>query len=357
MGQGASIGGVEIEKPEGASIEQVTNANVALVFVKPHAANEKVIEFVKAELEKKLTVLGTCSLGAAAIEAGGLVDKHYAGICKNALETEPFELAVSDEAKAAFQAKFEKSYDEMISSGAILNSKQFMESEGGGTPDAPMAPKDLFATWNLAEAKGAKLAPGCYVRQVVGVGPGEEEEEDSPPSKWVINGFYPLMRSKYLEEEAAIQLFVVAFDPDKLSWAQFRGDLIGATNPASAAEGSLRALCKAKFAELGLKEEPNNTDNCVHASAGPLEGIKERSIWLDWTLETDPTGSKMLDICLDEKSGIEQLLQDPPIDLYGLPPGTTAFDLTEDKNTKEAFVLANNWTFREVLAEYITPAK
>ena len=174
MGQGASIGGVEIEKPEGASIEQVTNANVALVFVKPHAANEKVIEFVKAELEKKLTVLGTCSLGAAAIEAGGLVDKHYAGICKNALETEPFELAVSDEAKAAFQAKFEKSYDEMISSGAILNSKQFMESEGGGTPDAPMAPKVVARSSLVARRRFVFMVESERVRESPRVDPRDE---------------------------------------------------------------------------------------------------------------------------------------------------------------------------------------
>ena len=39
----------EIEKPDGASIEDVTNANVALVFVKPHACNESMIKFVKDE--------------------------------------------------------------------------------------------------------------------------------------------------------------------------------------------------------------------------------------------------------------------------------------------------------------------
>ena len=66
MGQGASIGGVEVEKPEGLSIEDVTNGNVALVFVKPHACNEAMVQFVKEELvKKKLVILGETPLGEA----------------------------------------------------------------------------------------------------------------------------------------------------------------------------------------------------------------------------------------------------------------------------------------------------
>lgn len=357
MGQGASMGGVEIEKPEGASIEEVTNGNVALVFVKPHACNEKMVEEVKKMLlAKNLIILGEEAREAEKIEEGGFVDKHYSGICAAAMTSSASDIVVSDEKKEAFKAAFEgalngKTYDDMVAEGCIINATEAMDKFGQGEP---MSPKDLFQMWNLAEAKSAKLAGGVYVRLVQGGEAGDDDEDAEPaPPVWVINGFYPMMRSKYHEEGCSIHMFVVAFKPEDVSWSTFRNDIIGATNPATAAEGSIRATCKAKFAELGLKEEPNNTDNCVHASAGPLEGLKERMIWLGWTLATDPTGSKLIEVCLDKEAGIMELLEDPPIDMYGLGGSKTAFDLTEDKDTKEMYVLANNYTFKDELAEYI----
>jgi len=354
MGQGASIGGVEVEKPEGLSIEDVTNGNVALVFVKPHACNEAMVQFVKEELvKKKLVILGETPLGAEAIVEGDFVDRHYAGICGAAMKSGAAELSVADDKKAAFAEKFAaalegKSYDDAVGAGLVLNCVEAMAKLGG---DEPMSAKDLFAKWNLAEAQGAKLAPGTYVRLVEG-GEADDDGNVSPPV-FVVNGFYPAMREKYVEEDAGVHLFVVGFKPDDLSWASFRSDVIGATNPASAADGSIRALAKAKFGELGLKEEPNNTDNCVHASAGPLEAIKERSVWLGWTLQQDPTGHKMLEACLDKEAPILELLGDCKIEMYGLGGAKTAFDLTEERDTKEAYVLANNYAFKDELAEYI----
>ena len=39
--------------------------------------------------------------------------------------------------------------------------------------------------------------------------------------------------------------------------------------------------------------------------------------------------------------------------MYGLGGAKTAFDLTEERDTKEAYVLANNYAFKDELAEYI----
>merc|ERR1719181_2158554 len=114
MGQGASIGGVEVEKPEGLSIEDVTNGNVAL-------------EFVKEELvKKKLVILGETPLGAEAIVEGDFVDRHYAGICGAAMKSGAADLSVADDKKAAFAEKFAaalegKSYDDAVGAGLVLN--------------------------------------------------------------------------------------------------------------------------------------------------------------------------------------------------------------------------------------------
>ena len=300
MGQGASIGGVEVEKPEGLSIEDVTNGNVALVFVKPHACNEAMVQFVKEELvKKKLVILGETPLGAEAIVEGDFVDRHYAGICGAAMKSGAAALSVADDKKAAFAEKFAaalegKSYDDAVGAGLVLNCVEAMAKLGG---DEPMSAKDLFAKWNLAEAQGAKarrgrargalrgalrdattlaprdryayvyapppfsltrllcdlpicpapspfplpcssrsplspppprpphqkLAPGTYVRLVEG-GEADDDGNVSPPV-FVVNGFYPAMREKYVEEEAGVHLFVVGFKPDELSWAQFRSDV------------------------------------------------------------------------------------------------------------------------------------
>ena len=58
-------------------------------------------------------------------------------------------------------------------------------------------------------------------------------------------------------------------------------------------------------------------------------------------------------VCLEKEAPILELLDDAKIEMYGLKGETTAFDLTEEKDTKEAYVLANNYAFKDELAEYI----
>ena len=50
--------------------------------------------------------------------------------------------------------------------------------------------------------------------------------------------------------------------------------MIGATNPSVAAAGSCRARLLEAWEDLGLTEAPGMPNNGVHASAGPLEGLK-----------------------------------------------------------------------------------
>mgnify|MGYP001977969625 CR=1 FL=1 len=57
---------------------------------------------------------------------------------------------------------------------------------------------------------------------------------------YIMNGFYMAMRGKYTDPEAAIYYYVVEWPNATLSWADFRGTVLGATNPADAAPGSLR---------------------------------------------------------------------------------------------------------------------
>ena len=56
------------------------------------------------------------------------------------------------------------------------------------------------------------------------------------------------------------------WDESDLSWASFRQDVIGATDPLAAKEGSCRAEMLRQWKELGLTEAPGMPNNGVHVS-------------------------------------------------------------------------------------------
>ena len=97
-----------------------------------------------------------------------------------------------------------------------------------------------------------------------------------------------------------------------------------------------------------LPEQPNGTDNGVHASAGPLEALKERLLWCGFDLEKDPTGSRLVQLAVWDESrhpAINELLENPDVDVAGFKG--KAFDLLENKDTPDLYVLANNVAFKE----------
>jgi nucleoside diphosphate kinase len=144
---------------------------------------------------------------------------------------------------------------------------------------------------------------------------------------FVINGFYMAMREKYTKPGTSIHYYLVEWDPAKLSWEDFRGKVLGATDPSTAADGSLRKTIFSDWAKLGLKSEPNVGDNGVHASASPFEALAERLNWMGATLETDPFGKALLESGVP-KSTIMEWTKDPQVNFEGKK--ASLFDLLED---------------------------
>lgn len=354
--------GSELTHPEERiSHEVIVRANVALIFIKPHAHTPQCIDFVRKELRafKGLAILGECDMAGSRIAERGLVDKHYAEIFKNAMCAKPSELAVTDERKQAFKDKFGADWDEAVKTGSVLNARDCALKLGtptkGDAEPEPIPAKDLFNQWQTCGEK-LKMAPGAYVgrlkRGAAAEGEdGDLEEDDATESLFVIDGFYPALREKFMKLDSNIHLLVVAFDPKELSWAHFRSQVVGSTDPTKAAEGSLRANILANYEELGLKEPPDNTDNGVHGSAGPLEALKERIVWLDFSVDNDPTGSKLLELAVWDESKrqlVESLLENPVATMHNGQHGAV-FDLTEDKDTPDLYLLANNLAFAAAL--------
>merc|ERR1719204_808959 len=105
------------------------------------------------------------------------------------------------------------------------------------------------------------------------------------------------MRSKFTSKDASISYFVVNWDSTKLSWSDFRGKVLGPTDPSNAPDGSIRKTILDEWESLGLDAAPNQGDNGVHASASPFEGLAEKMNWV-WKgdeLKSDEFGKALID--------------------------------------------------------------
>merc|ERR1712048_1275489 len=149
---------------------------------------------------------------------------------------------------------------------------------------------------------------------------------------FVINGFYMNMRSKFTTPGTCIYYYEVEWSPYDLSWEDFRGKILGGTDPAKADLCSARHLIWADWERLGLPKCPDTGDNGVHASASPFEALAERNNWLGVDLKRDYFGKAML------ASGVplpmlKEWCDDPAVNFDGKKQ--SLLDLLEDLNSKD----------------------
>jgi len=305
------------KKTKQSSSESGAQMNHALVFVKPHAANDKVVEMVKSFLkEKHVEVIKQGELKGEEIDKRGIIDSHYAHIAKIAMKEDPKSLQVPDSVKEGFEKTFDAAWDKELEAGRISNLKQLKEKTGKSA-------EEINEIWD--KTKTFKLAPGTYV--------GLVSEEHG----FVLNAFYGSMREVYTKDSAKVVYFVVQFPEDKLHWKDFRQAVIGATDPSKAKAGSLRNKILSQYKDLGLDEEPNVGQNGVHASAGPIEGLRERVVWTDASVHEDKFGKAVLDAGIP-KDLLESWLNNERVTING--EEGNAYDLLEDINSTEALALA-----------------
>ena len=136
------------------------------------------------------------------------------------------------------------------------------------------------------------------------------------------------MRSKFVLPGTSIHYYVVSWSSDDLKWADFRGKVLGPTDPADAPEGSLRSTIFKDWKKLGLEAVPNTGDNGVHASASPFEGLAERMNWLKITPQNDSFGKTLLEAGISEDT-IQKWSVDPQV------KGKSLFDSLEDLDSND----------------------
>lgn len=250
--------------------------NSAFVFIKPHAMKGKpgvVEKLVESKLkESGIRITGQGDMDAATIDKNLHIDTHYGAIASKAVILKPSQLNVPDKGKKAFKEMFGIEWDEAVAQGRVYNAKdaaEHLKVDGDG----------LEKKWRkLKRGKDLiKFGGGFYCGLL----------EDGI---YVMNGFYMSMRNNYTAPGEKIHWYTVSWPADALSWADFRGSVLGSTNPAEAPKGSVRREILDTYEELGLKARPNTGDNGVHASASPFEALAERMNWLGANIEDDDFG-------------------------------------------------------------------
>jgi len=297
-----------------AATKAATNA--AFVFIKPHAVTDKVKEVAKAGLlAKGIKILSEGELTGPVIDEKKLIDNHYYAIAVKATIKKPAELNVDNE---KFKAQFGKDFKEVLDAGVCFNALD-------GCKEFGIDATAMAGAWDKAkeDKKLVKLGGGFYCG-LLNVGDKE---------LYIFNGFFMSMRSKFTDPSAKLYYFSCEWDSKVLSWADFRGKVLGPTDPAQAPADSLRGMILANYKDYGLATEPNTGDNGMHASASPFEGLAERANWLEANLADDSFGKQLLAGGMTEAM-IKEWSVDPQVNVEAGKKGSV-FDALEDMNVTD----------------------
>ena len=81
---------------------------------------------------------------------------------------------------------------------------------------------------------------------------------------YVMNGFFMAMRSKFTSPDSSIYYFNCEWDPSVLAWADFRGKVLGPTDPAQAPPESLRGQIYKNWKDM--QDIPRYSPHCKEAA-------------------------------------------------------------------------------------------
>lgn len=196
-----------------------TLKNSAFVFVKPHANTEATQKMVREKLlEKGIEILSESDIDGKTIDEKKLIDQHYYAIASKATILGADKIPVPEE---KFEETFGEKWTEVLKEGRAANAMQACEKFG-------CTAEELDAAWQ--KAKVVKFGGGFYC--------GLVSVKDQTPL-YVFNAFFMVMRSKFVGD-VSIHCYEVQWEPKKLSWESFRGELLGPTDPAECPAGSIR---------------------------------------------------------------------------------------------------------------------
>jgi len=198
-----------------------------------------------------------------------------------------------------FQA-FGERYDDVLGEGRVGKAVEGCDHFGCGE-------EELMKLWRDTEGRGnvIKLGGGFYCGKFP---PNYNTPQTQNPSQkpyYILNAFFLSMKSQYTKPNTSITVYEIEWDPDELSWADFRSKFIGCTDPSVAEKGSVRNLLYKGWKGFGLVGRPDKGTNGIHASASPLEGMSERCNWLGRSLNDDPLAKELKKFGITKKELVE----------------------------------------------------
>jgi nucleoside diphosphate kinase len=374
--------------------------NRAFVFIKPHANNAAVCALVRTKFaESKITILNDGELTGPVIDSKMLIDNHYLSIANKASLNKPSSLNPPPSGLEEFKKTFNISWADVQAQGRMFNALEACRLTG-------LDGNQMDTLWATAKKNGklAKLSGGFYAGLIpvlafpsAVVGPAVPSAEEAKAlaeafgdclcfskasyqaitdlsdkelsakyptvtvgeavftkfpafsAKFLLNGFYAGMRSKFTVPEAKIHWYVVEFATEALTWQNFRLQILGATDPALAVSGSLRRSILDEYKALGLATEPNVGDNGVHASASPFEALAEQLNWLQCDISNQPFGQACLAGGVPEAT-IAAWTKDPQVTTLDGKQGSL-FDQLEDKSVEACLTAMQGLANVEVKAQ------
>jgi len=274
--------------------------NMAFVFVKPHAVTPACNKTVKEGLiAKGLKITGEGDLTSDVIDKKKLIDQHYYSIASKATILKPSQLNVPND---KFEKQFGISWE--AAKPSAYNALDACDKLGVG-------PDELSKLWADCKKnnKLVKLGGGFYCGLV---------EKSGKEPIYVFNAFFMSMRNEFTKPGRSIHWYTVEWDSDKLSWENFRGKVLGQTDPKESPPGSLRRAIYDDWKALGLPGQPNVGDNGVHASASPFEALCERMNWLEVQCKNDSYCRALTSAGITEET-IKAWSVDPQVRLMAKP--------------------------------------
>jgi hypothetical protein len=307
------MGNLNFRKKKSAPPKCAALKNSAFVFVKPHANTEATQNLVRNKLTQAgITILSECDVSGETIDEKKLIDQHYYAIASKATILPAAEIPVPAD---KFEETFGEKWETVLSEGRACNAMDACKEFGCDAAG-------LNEAWQ--KAKVVKFGGGFYCGLV------SKNDKDL----YVFNAFFMTMRGKFVGAGTSIHCFEVEWKPSTLSWADFRGKLLGPTDPAEGPEGCIRKIILDTYESLGLKDVPNKGDNGVHASASPFEGLAEKTNWLGASISEDAFGKALLDAGFAEET-IKAWSVDPRVNLPGDEGQGSVFDALEDMDVDD----------------------
>ena len=181
----------------------------AFVFAKPHANTPAVQELIRTKFaDVGVVIESEGEITGEAIDANGHIDTHYYAIASKAPIMKPKELNVPTEKFADF---FGEEWGTVLAENRAFNAIDMKAKLGDD--DAKF--EELWDA--TADGKRIKFGGGFYCGCI----------EVEGTKYYTFNAFFMSMRGKFTEPGSSIHYYVVSFDPSKLSWADFRGKVLG----------------------------------------------------------------------------------------------------------------------------------